>query len=233
VLHSESAPDAGILENPQCQTGKPFMLTCFFSSTVSSSPTISLLMGSLSTLIFRLSSGILISPQTTTGYWDMTLILIFYIFVSFHAYSLGSQVSKGSPPLQAELTGPIAFFSLYNSEGSDSVTWGSSASFDSAGNSVMVFDCGNIEPLTQTASPVRACSASFKDWFSVVPGHESSFTGRAGVPPAEIPTCSSDFADIDAHNVLYNEDSLYPDFPKGETEVQFRHVGEDVDSKCM
>ncbi|XP_062161396.1 helicase-like transcription factor CHR28 isoform X3 [Alnus glutinosa] len=163
VLHSESAPDAGILENPQCQTG--------------------------------------------------------------------SQVSKGSPPLQAELTGPSTFFSLYNSEGSDSVTWGSSASFDSAGNSVMVFDCGNIEPLTQTASPVRACSASFKDWFSVVPGHESSFTGRAGVPPAEIPTCSSGFADIDAHNVLYNGDSLYPDFPKGETEVQFRHVGEDVDSK--
>ncbi|XP_059440688.1 helicase-like transcription factor CHR28 isoform X6 [Corylus avellana] len=114
------------------------------------------------------------------------------------------------------------------------MTGGSGASFDSAGNSVMVFDRGNIEPLTQPASPVHTGSASFKDWFSVVPpGHQSSFTGRAGVPPAEIPLCSaaSSFADRDAHNVLDRGDNLYLDFPKGETEVQFRHVGDDVDSK--
>lgn len=142
-------------------------------------------------------------------------------------------MSEGSPPLQAQLTGPITVFSLYNPEASDSVTGGSGASFDSAGNSVRVFDSGNVEPLTQMASPVRTGSASFKDWFSVLPGHESSFTGRAGVPPAETPMCSSSFADIYAVNGLYNGDNLYPDFPKGETEVQFRHVGEDVDSKCM
>lgn len=116
------------------------------------------------------------------------------------------------------------------------MTRGSGASFDSAGNSVMVFDHGNIEPLTQPASPVHTCSASLKDWFSVVPpGHQSSFTGRAGVPPAELPLCgdASSFAYRDAHNVLDNGDNLYLDFPNGETEVQFRHVGEDVDSKCM
>ncbi|XP_030967710.1 helicase-like transcription factor CHR28 isoform X2 [Quercus lobata] len=139
-------------------------------------------------------------------------------------------VSQEAPSLGPELMDPVTF---YNSDASDSGTGGSAASFDSAENSAMAPDYGNMEPPTQTGSPVHACSASLKDWNLQVSGHESSFTGRAGVSPIEIPTFStaSSFADRDAHNVSDCVDNLYVDFPNSETEEQCRHVGEDVDSK--
>lgn len=152
----------------------------------------------------------------------------FFFFLIFHAFCLGPQVSQEAPSLGPELMDPVTF---YNSDASDSGTGGSAASFDSAENSAMAPDYGNMEPPTQTGSPVHACSASLKDWNL----QESSFTGRAGVSLIEIPTFStaSSFADRDAHNVSDCVDNLYVDFPNGETEEQCRHVGEDVDSKCM
>jgi hypothetical protein len=210
VSQGESAPNGVIQDNSQCQTGKSFMLTCFFYYFVS--------------YLFEISGRLLMPTQKCS-------LMIVY----FDAYCLGHQLLEGSPSLGPELTDPVTIFSLYNSDASDSGTGGSAGSFNSAGNSVMAFDFGNMEPPTHTGSPVHACSASLKEWVPGVPGHESTFTGRAGVSPIEIPTFStaSSFANRDLHNVSDRGDNVYLDFLTSETEVQCRHVGEDVDFKCM
>ncbi|KAK9267856.1 hypothetical protein L1049_010293 [Liquidambar formosana] len=154
----------------------------------------------------------------------------------------GFQEFKVAPSFGAELRGSLTSFPSYNSEASDSRTWGSDVLFESAGN----FDYGKLELSAQISSPVNSCSASLKDWMSLVPGHDT-WTERVGVPKNDPP-----YSRIDSTETQYEipKSSTVFSFPAGDTnpgldfmcnldlnhvaeepEIQFRHVGGDIDSK--
>ncbi|PON71009.1 Cdk-activating kinase assembly factor [Parasponia andersonii] len=119
--------------------------------------------------------------------------------------------------LEADLVGPGTENSSYNSGASDHKTGVSSGSIGSTLYHGLIID-NRVQ-----GSPVNTCSASIKDWFSLVPGNGTCFTERAGF---SAPTCSttSSFAQRDANSVPDFGENFDVNTSQGETAVHFRNT---------
>ncbi|KAJ7946934.1 Helicase-like transcription factor CHR28 [Quillaja saponaria] len=144
----------------------------------------------------------------------------------------GSMVLEEVPLSGADLTGPVAFYSSYSSEASDSGTKLSCGLSDLSGKSVLDSEYGKLEPSSQTCSPVNAFLDSCEDWFSLFQSNETCCQERTGVShQCDIPTHSmeSTFTEVDVNHIAGHGDNLYPSSLKNEKENKLKHVGEHID----
>ena len=125
--------------------------------------------------------------------------------------------------------------SPFCSDVSDSGVRGSVGVSGSVANSWLDFEPENQGPRSQACSSPNAFPGNLSNSLSPGESDEVFCTERTRVSKHEVPACSveSSFPEAQSKNISVCGDNLNPSLWKGENEIQFKHLREDVEFESM